>query len=194
MSTRSALSPRVAGLGVSALLAIFIVPSDAGAQQPLSPVQIEAERSASENARADTLEEWARALYSTPSRIREAAQLHQRAAMIRGNDVRAVASYRSAAWAYSAAGNNGLATKLMVKAAEQAAMAGRIEEAANAYVDAALIAVADNREDKVPTLLTRMHAMLSAPLLPEERRAKILERIESNSRVAKLDPGQRVEP
>lgn len=194
MTTRSAVSPRVAGLGVCALLAMFIVPSSAAAQQPLSPVQIEAERSASENARADTLEEWARALYSTPSRIREAAQLHQRAAMIRGNDVRAVASYRSAAWAYSAAGNNGLATKLMVKAAEQAAMAGRIEEAANAYVDAALIAVADNREDKVPTLLTRMHAVLSAPLLPEDRRAKILERIESNSRVAKLDPGQRVEP
>jgi hypothetical protein len=194
MSTRSALSPRVAGLGVCTLLAMFIVPCAAAAQQPLSPVQIEAERSASENARADTLEEWARALYSTPSRIREAAQLHQRAAMIRGNDVRAVASYRSAAWAYSAAGNNGLATKLMVKAAEQAAMAGRIEEAANAYVDAALIAVAANREDKVPALLTRMHAVLSAPLLPDDRRAKILERIESNSRVAKLDSGQRVEP
>jgi hypothetical protein len=80
----------------------------------------------------------------------------------------------------------------MVKAAEQAAMAGRIEEAAYAYIDAALIAVADNREDKVPALLSRVQALLSAPSLSEDRRSKILERIHAESRVAKLDPGLRV--
>ncbi len=194
MSTRSALSPRVAGLGVCALLAITVVPSTSGAQQRLSSVEIAAARSETENARADAFEEYARTLYSTPSRFLEAAQLHQRAAMIRGNDARAVASYRSAAWAYSAARNNGLATKMMVKAGEQAAMAGRIEEAANSYVDAALLAVADNREDKVPTLLSRMHAVLSAPLLPEERRSQILQRVRDDTRVAHLDTGRRAEP
>jgi hypothetical protein len=171
-----------------------VVPSTSGAQQRLSSVEIAAARSETENARADAFEEYARTLYSTPSRFLEAAQLHQRAAMIRGNDARAVASYRSAAWAYSAARNNGLATKMMVKAGEQAAMAGRIEEAANSYVDAALLAVADNREDKVPTLLSRMHAVLSAPLLPEERRSQILQRVRDDTRVAHLDTERRAEP
>jgi hypothetical protein len=164
------------------------------AQQRLSPVEVEAARSETENARADVLEDRARAMYSTPNKIRDAAQLHYRAAMIRGNDVRAVASYRSAAWAYNAANNKGLATKMMVKAAEQAAMAGRIEDAANSYIDAALIAVADNREDKVPTILSRVYAVVSAPLLPEEQRSKILHRIHGDSRVAKLDPGLQVAP
>jgi hypothetical protein len=83
---------------------------------------------------------------------------------------------------------------MMVKAGEQAAMAGRIEEAANSYVDAALLAVADNREDKVPTLLSRMHAVLSAPLLPEERRSQILQRVRDDTRVAHLDTERRAEP
>jgi hypothetical protein len=171
-----------------------IVPSTSGAQQSLSPVQIAAARSETENARADALEDRARALYATPSKFRDAAQLHRRAAMIRGIDPRAVESFRSAAWLYSAAHNNGLATQMMVKAGEQAAMAGRLEDAANSYIDAALLAVADNREDKVANILSRMHVVLSAPLLPEDRRAKILERIQADSRVAKLDPERRVEP
>lgn len=194
MSTRSALSPRVAGLGVCALLAMTIIPSTSGAQQKLSGVEIAAAQSETENARADAIEDRARELYSTPSRFWEAAQLHQRAAMIRGSDARAVASLRSAAWAYSAARNNGLATKMMVKAGEQAAMAGMIEESANSYIDAALLAVADNREDKVPTLLSRMYTVLSAPLLPEERRSQILQRIREDTRVAHLDTGRRAEP
>ena len=82
-------------------------------------------------------------------------------------------------------------TKLMVKAAEQEAMAGRIEEAANAYIDAAWIAVVDNREDKVPALLSRVHALLGAPSLSSDRRSKILERIHAESRVANLDPEPR---
>lgn len=194
MSTRSALFPRVAGLGVCALLAMTIMPSTSGAQQQLSPVEIASARSETENARADAFEEYARTLYSTPSRFLEAAQLHQRAAVIRGNDARAVASFRSAAWAYSASRNNGLATKMMVKAGEQAASAGMIEESANSYIDAALLAVADNREDKVPTLLSRMHTVLSAPLLPEERRAQILQRVRQDTRVAHLDTERRAEP
>lgn len=185
---------RGAGIGVCAVLAALIIPPVATAQQSLSAVQVEAERTRTENARADALEEFARTLYSTPWRYREAAELHQRAAMIRGDDPRSVDSYRSAAWAYSSARNNGLATRMMVKAAEHAAKVGRIEEAANAYIDAALLALANDREDKVPALLSRMHTVLSAPLLPEERRMKILARVGSDTRVARLDPQRRAQP
>ena len=195
MQTTSALSvPRVASIALCAVLAALIVPSTSAAQQELSPVQVEAERAQNENARADALEEFARGLYSTPSRFREAAKLHHRAALIRGSDPRAAASFRSAAFAYSAARNNGLATQMMMKAGEQAALTGRIEEAANYYVDAALLAVEDSREDKVPTILAKMHAVLSAPLLPEDRRAKILDRVRGDTRVAHLDPELRVAP
>ena len=144
MNTRSVLPlRRMAGFGVYVVLAMLVVPDTAGAQQPLSPVEVEASRAESENARADALEAYARTLYSTPKRFAEAARLHQRAAQIRGSDPRAAASFRSAALVYSAIGNNGLATKLMAKAGEQAALSGRIEEAANFYIDAALLAVED---------------------------------------------------
>jgi hypothetical protein len=59
-----------------------------------------------------------------------------------------------------------------------------VEESANAYIDAALLAVAEQRVDKVPVLLSRMHTVLSSPLLPEARRSKILERIQGDDRIA----------
>lgn len=195
MTTRFALPlSRAVAVGACAVLASLILAPASRAQQSLSPVEIEAARAKSEIARADKLEEYARTLYSTPSRFREVAELHQRAAMIRGDDPSAVASYRSAAWAYSVARNNGLATQMMVKAAEHATKVGRIEQAANAYIDAALLAVANNREDKVPALLSRMHTVLSAPLLTEDRRTKILERVRGDTRVAHLDPSRRAQP
>jgi hypothetical protein len=169
-----------------------IVPSTTLAQQELSPVEVGAAQSVSENARADTLDEWARALYSTPSKFRDAAKLHQRAAMVRGEDPRAAASYRSAAWLYSAAHDDGMATKMMVKAADRAAESGRVADAANFYIDAALLAVADERYDKVPTILSRVHVVLSAPALAEEQRTEILRRIGGDTRVAHLDTGRRV--
>ncbi len=185
---------RVARLGLAVVLATLIVPSASEAQQELSSVQVEAQRVENENARADKLEKYAVELYSTPSRFREAAKLHQRAALIRGTDPRAAASFRSAAFAYSAARDNGLAMQMMVKAGEQAALTGRIAEAADYYVDAALLAVEASREDKVPAILSRMYAVMSAPLFPDDRRTEILGRIRGDTRVAHLDPESRVAP
>jgi hypothetical protein len=195
MHRKSALPfRRLASLGFGVVLATLIVPSMSAAQQELSRVQVDAQRAENENARADKLEEHARELYSTPSRFREAAKLHQRAALIRGSDPRSAASFRSAAFAYNAARDNGLATQMMMKAAEQAALTGRIEEAADYYVDAALLAVEDSREDKVPAILSRMYAVLSAPLFPEDRRSEILDRVRGDTRVAHLDRELRVAP
>ncbi|HSJ62961.1 MAG TPA: hypothetical protein VK922_03535 [Gemmatimonadaceae bacterium] len=195
MFTRFALpASRFMAAGACAVLASLVVVPVAGAQQSLSPVEIEAARVETENARADKLEAYALTLYSTPSKFREVAELHQRAAMIRGDDPRAVDSYRSAAWAYSAAKNSGLATQMMVKAADHAAQVGRIEEAANAYLDAALLALADKREDRVLAMLARMHTVVSAPLFPTDERTRIMERIRTDTRVAHLDPSRRAAP
>jgi hypothetical protein len=172
---------------VLALLAILALPATVTGQQALSPVQIEARRASRAHERADLLEARAEQLRASPRWYLDAARLYRRAALLRGNDARAVNNFRSSAWMYSAAGNNGLAREMMEKAAEHAADVGGIEDAANAYIDAAFLAVASDRQDKVPALLGRMHAVLSSPLLPETRRASILQRIGENSEVARLD-------
>ncbi len=80
MRTRAGRAfPRAAALGAGALLVALTIPSVSAAQQPLSPVEIQVDRTARENARADSLDEMARSLYSSPRKFREAAQLHRRA-------------------------------------------------------------------------------------------------------------------
>lgn len=179
---------------VLALLAILAIPAAVTGQQALSPVQIEARRASQANERADLLEARAEQLRASPRWYLDAARLYRRAALLRGTDARAVGNFRSAAWMYSAVGNNGLASQLMEKAAERAAAVGGVEDAANAYIDAAFLAVASSREDKVPAILGRMHAVLSSPLLPETRRSSILQRIGEHSDVAKLDSAVRGRP
>jgi hypothetical protein len=173
---------------LAAALSTALSPLELPAQQPLKPVEVGAERDRLENARADTLDAQARELYSKPHRYVDAARLHRRAAGIRGQDPRAVASFRSAAWLYSVAGMHGTAREMMELAADRAKSVGDIEAAANTYIDAAYLAIADGRDDQVPGLLTRMHTVMRSPLLPEERRATILRRIGDSPRLARLDP------
>jgi hypothetical protein len=195
MTTRSAVPvPRLAGLGVGVLLTLTTVTAATAAQQPLSPVEIRVARSASENARADSLEAKARAMYSTPRWYREAARLHRRAALIRGSDPRSVASFRSAAWLYSVAGSNGIARTMMEQAAERATAVGDVEGAANSYIDAAFLAIASSREDQLPVLLSRTRAVLSSPLLTEDRRRSILQRVGGSPQLARLDSADSARP
>lgn len=179
---------------LTAIVATAGSPLQLSGQQPLTPVEVEAERQRLVNARADTLDERARSLYAHPHRYIDAARLHRRAAAIRGNDPRAVASFRSAAWLYSVAGMNGVAREMMESAADRAKTVGDVESAANTYIDAAFLAIADGREDQVPGLLSRMHTVMRSPLLPEDRRASILKRIGDSSRLASLDSAARAKP
>ena len=105
---------------VLALFAILAIPAAVTGQQALSPVQIESRRVSRANERADLLEARAEQLRASPRWYLDAARLYRRAALLRGTDARAVGNFRSAAWMYSAAGNNGLASQLMEKAAERA--------------------------------------------------------------------------
>lgn len=181
--------PFVRSTRVSALviLAVLASPHNVLAQQSLSPIQVDSRRVTRENTRADTLEAEALTLYAKPSKFFVAARLHRRAGVLRGEDPRAVESFRSAAWMYSAAGDNSIAREMMEKAAERASVVGDVEKAANAYIDASLLAIASGREDKVPALLGRMRAVLVSPLLTADRRGSILQRIGDTPSLAKVD-------
>lgn len=176
--------------GTLALILTASLATSGDAQQPLPlpPVQIEGTVASEQKTLADRLDAEAAALRGSPKRYFEAGQLHRRAALLRGNDSAAVSSFRSAAWMFSAAGENGHARVMMEKAAERAADVGDVERAANCLIDAALLAAASGREDKVPGLLGRMHALLTSPLLADERRSSILQRVGASATLATVEP------
>ena len=181
----------------SALVMLALLATPVGvatAQQPLSTVEVEARRVSRENARADSLDARARTMYADARWHLDAARLHRRAGQLRGNDPRAVSSFRSAAWMYSAAGDHALGRQMMEKAAEVAADVGDVEGAANAYVDAAYLAIASDRSDRVPSILGRMHAVLGSPLLPADRRTAILRRVGDAPAIAALDTTRQPTP
>ena len=184
--------------GAAGFLAVLFSPLVVAAQQPepqpLSPVQVEAKRASEQIRLADQIDAQAEALYGTPRRFFEAGVLHRRAALLRGNDSTAVSSFRSAAWMFSAAGEHSHGRAMMERAAESAAGVGDVEKAANCYIDAALLAVASGREEKVPALLGRMHAVLTSPLLPPDRRAGILQRVGESATLATMSAGVRQVP
>ena len=162
---------------VALVTAVLAPAAVASAQLSLTPVQIESGESAARNTEADALETEALRNYGSPSHWIEAARLHRRAAALRADDPRAVESWRLAAWAYSAAGDQGVARTMMEKAAERAAAAGDVESAANSYIDATLIALEGMRSDRVPDLIRKTRVLASSPLLSADRRASILRRI-----------------
>ena len=180
--------------GVLAVILSSAFARHGDAQQPLAPVQVEATTISEDRKLADELDSAAAALRGFPKRYFEGGQLHRRAAFLRGNDSAAVSSFRSAAWMFSAAGANAHARGMMELAAERAADVGDVERAANCLIDAALLAAAGGREDKVPELLGRLHAILTSPLLAEDRRADILQRVGASATLAAVHPGARPKP
>ena len=169
-----------------AILSVAATPGIAQAQQALDPVKVHAPTSKIANPEADALAEQAARQYSSPKQWREAARLHRRAAEMHGQDPQAVAQYRMAAWLYGAAGDLANARTMMERAGERAASVGDIDAAANAFVDAALFALDDGRDDRLPALVQRARVLADAPLLPDARRSAILQRIDGAPRLAAI--------
>jgi hypothetical protein len=90
------------------------------------------------------------------------------------------------AWAYAAVNDFGSARSMMEHAAEAAASVGDVERSANSYVDAAIIALAGNREDRLDGLLKKTRSLLGSPVLPEPARNIILRRIGEEPRLAQV--------
>ena len=169
-----------------AVLAIAFSPAVMHAQQALEPVKVHAGSSKIANPSADALAAEAKQHYANPKRWREAAKLHRRAAELHGADPQAVEQWRMAAWLYSASRDFASARAMMERAGEQAAAVGDIDAAANAYVDAALFALSDGRDDRLAALVQRARVLADAPLLPGARRSAILERIDGAPRLAAI--------
>jgi hypothetical protein len=125
------------------------------------------------------LHQQAIALYETPSRWKEAAELHKQAAKILPkNDAGQFFGFSRAALLYFYADEFGSARKSMEKAAKVAEATGDVLTAAHAYVDAAFIAVAEGFAGKKREFVREARELASSDLLTWEQSDGIESRIE----------------
>ncbi len=118
-------------------------------------------------------------LYEFPERWGEAADLHRQAAEnLTKNDAGQFFGYSRAALLYFYAGELPAARRSMEDAAEVAAATGDALTAANAFVDAAFIAVAEGYDGKQREFVGEAEELIESPVLTDEDRSAILARIE----------------
>jgi len=120
-------------------------------------------------------------LYETPSRWEEAGQLHERAAkVLPKNDAAAYFGFQRAAVLYFYAGESARARKTMERAAEVAEATGDVLTAANTWVDAAFLAVAEGYAGKKREFVGNARAIAASELLNDADRESILARIDGS--------------
>ena len=118
-------------------------------------------------------------LYEIPARWAEAADLHRQAAeQLLDNDAGQFFGFSRASLLYFYAGETGQARKNMERAARVAEATGDILTAANAWVDAAFIAVADGYAGKTREFVREARLLADADVVSEEARAALLARID----------------
>ena len=118
-------------------------------------------------------------LYEFPERWGEAADLHRQAAEnLTKNDAGQFFGYSRAALLYFHAGELQAARRSMQDAAEVAEATGDVLTAANAFVDAAFIAVAEGYDGKRREFVGEARELIESPVLGDEDRAAIVARIE----------------
>lgn len=161
--------------GALALVAIAAVPAVAGAQSremfELPAIQVEAFQNPLHLAALE--------LYETPARWEEAGELHEEAAkQLVKNDAGQFFGFSRAAALYLYAGETGRSRRAMEKAAEVAEATGDVLTAANAWVDAAFIAIAEGFAGKRREFVANARTLAASDLLPGDERAAILARID----------------
>ena len=165
----------------AAAIAICAAPTIVAAQQPvpLDPVRVTA------TSRAEQLEAEAAALPTMTKELRKAASLYERAAEARApQDVARATNLRQAAYHRYYAGDTRAGGQLMERAAQQSAATGDVALAANAYIDAALIANERAETDRALDLGRKAELLVNSPLLDETQRAGLLGRIAGWHQVA----------
>lgn len=161
--------------GALALVAIAALPALASAQSretfELPAIQVEAFQ--------NPLHVEALALYETPSRWAEAGELHEKAAKeLLKNDAGQFFGYNRAAALYLYAGETARSRRAMEKAASVAEATGDVLTAANAWIDAAFIAIAEGFTAKKREFVANARSLADAEVLSEGERAGILARID----------------
>ena len=131
------------------------------------------------NAVANDLRSRAEALYQNQSRLREAAQLHEKEAAVRSaSDPEAVVALEQAARLYAYTGNPARGRVLMQRAAERALRSGEVLRAAHAYIDAAFLALREKDVERAYTYTTQADLLARSPHLLAADRAGIVRRID----------------
>ena len=161
--------------GVLALVAIAAVPAVASAQDremyELQAIQVEALQ--------NPLHIAAMELYETPARWAEAGKLHETAArQLAKNDAGQFFGFSRAAALYLYSGETARSRRAMEKAASVAEATGDVVTAANAWVDAAFIAVAEGFAGKRREFVANARSLAEADEVSEADRDAILARID----------------
>ncbi len=136
-------------------------------------------------ATADRLHSEAVELLPQAGEAARTARLLERAAELRpACDVKATQELTWAARAYHSLGRTEKARVTMLRAAERAVWTGDVVAAANAYLDAAALAV--ELADKVAAVdaVARAEVLTSSPLLTDGQRQQILARIDGGTTMA----------
>ena len=166
MSMRARRTLSVAG----GLLAFAAAPAAASAQQALAPVNV----TVAPSARAESLVAKAQALPTTVDQFSKSARLYELAAASRApGDAQAAAELRRAAFFRYYAGESRASVSLMERAAEHAAALGDVVGAANAYIDAALMAVDARLADRAKDLGRRAELLAESPMLDSTQRSAL---------------------
>jgi hypothetical protein len=126
-----------------------------------------------------TLEVEALKLHDSPDQYLRAADLYIEAAMLRRPaDPLVVHNHRMAARLLFYAGD-GVRAQITMEAAGQAALrTGDVVEAAQAFLDAAWLALRRNNVDEMTRLAESAELLMESPLVPEDQRQAVLGRIE----------------
>ena len=162
-----------------AALAIFVAPGAASAQQTLEPVRVTA------MSRAEQLEMEADALPTEVGQFKRAAKLFEQAAAARPDgDAEKATALRKAAYLRYYSGDTRASGRLMEKAAEQSVVQGDVATAANAFIDAALIANERTEIDRALVLGRRAETLVRSPRLDETQRARLMGRIAGWNQIA----------
>lgn len=163
--------------GATALVAIAALPAVASAQQQqretfeLPAIQVEAFQ--------NPLHVAALELYETPARWEEAGELHEQAAKeLVKNDAGQFFGYNRAAALYLYAGETARSRRAMEKAASVAEATGDDLTAANAWVDAAFIAIAEGFTAKKREFVANARTLVESETMSESDRASVLARID----------------
>ncbi len=178
---RSTLRSLAFAAGTFAALA---TPGVAPAQQLLTPVRVTAEQA----ARADALHAEAKLYDGSLRAFRKVARLHEQAAALREpDDSRNFECLRTAALLRYYSGDRRGGGVRMEEAAVHASAHGDVVAAANAYIDAAIIANETRQSQRVRDLARRAVLLTSSPLLTEAQRLDLRGRISGSFAVAMLD-------
>jgi hypothetical protein len=164
--------------------ALAFAPAAAAAQHTIPAVVVEA-ASDPDLQRAAKLEAQAALEEASPRRWKDAATLYRRAAELHGETLEAAALYQRAAWLYTATGAHATARRQLERSARIALDRGDVVRAAGTLYDAALMAATDRDVRATETTLQRLEILLAAPLMPDDVRASMKQRMAEPARLAR---------